>query len=300
MDINLEFLLQIREMININRRFRQEHIALVFLKGLLEEYYLTGSLPRRPPLDIDILIGKKDFPSAAKIFKSQNYRLMLENPDEVFSITEGMKKSQLNAVKFFGEIKIIFDIHLLVLIPTGIIANVLPATLSQRISNRIIGRRDFIKFKSGYFPIPKNEDILIHRLLNFFFHHSCRGSAQLKKISDIINCLRLDWSEIVTLLKTDGLAESAYYPLFLAKQIYRAPVPAGVLASLRPGGRYSLMRTIMFSPKTVNRPIENLFLRRWFNVCQRIALADNPLKFMFQAIDFLTLRRKFLKKLGRK
>lgn len=291
MDKNLKLLLQISEMININRRFRRKRIPSVFLKGILEEFYLTGSLPSSPPLDIDILISKKDFPAAAEIFQSENYRLMLENPDDVFSAAAGMKKSQLNAVKFVGGIKIVFDVHLLALIPTGIIAFTLPPALSRRISNRIINRRRFIEFKSRRFPIPRNEDLLIHRLLNFFFHHSCRGSPELKKISDIINCLRLDWSEIVTLLKTDGLAESAYYPLALAKQAYRPPVPAQVLNSIRPPARYSLLRQIFFSPQAVGRPIKNLFLRRWLNIGQRLTLSTN-------FVDFPSLRRKFFKKFG--
>lgn len=300
MNGQFELLLQINEMININRLFRQKHIPLVFLKGLLEEYYLTGSLPRRPPLDIDILIRKKDFPSAAEIFKSENYRLMLENPDEVFSIAEGMKKSQLNAVKLLGKFKIVFDVHLLALIPTGIIANVLPVAKCLRISNRIIQRRQWIKFKSLEFPIPNNEDLLIHQALNFFFHHCCRGEKQLKTISDIATRLKLNWFEIVASIKADGLAEFAYYPLYLAKQVHQTLIPALVLNSLRPHGFRSLTRGLFFSPRWLKRPINNLALRQWLNVCQRIVLADNPLKFIFQTIDFLTVRKKFLRKLGRK
>lgn len=225
-------LLQVRELSNINRALRREKIPVVYLKGILEQYSLTGAWPNYSPVDIDILVRPEDAVRVKQILNSLGYRLIISS-DPGKRISE---QAELTFTRRIGRFHVTVDVHTMAFVPTKNVFDVLPPALSGKIAGEFFRRRRFIHFQKQRFAILCSEDMLLHQSLNFFFHHSCRGATQLSEIATILREARIDWDAVAKRLQKWDLSIFAYFPLKLAAIIHGAPVPDNVLRVLAPRG----------------------------------------------------------------
>lgn len=233
------------EMVSIARAFKRRQIPCLFIKGILLHWQIHKTFPKAPPLDIDILVPKDCATLVFQIFSSLSYRIFLDPGTKNFTLTEAVQRSQVYAVKFVGQTPVTVDIHLLILIPTYLLPQVLSPALSRRISQDMIDRRKNVLIKGNLFEILDNEDTIIHLCLNFFFHHCCREKREFQMIAKAIDRLSPRWQVVSSRLRRYRLEKFAHYSL---------------------------------KTKKIAPPIKNPRARVLFNFVQTLVAADLPLK----------------------
>lgn len=265
-------LLQVRELLSVNRIFRREKIAVVYLKGILGHYSLTGTWLNYSPVDIDILVRPEDAARVKQILNSLGYRLIISS-DPGQRVSE---QAELTLGRRIGRFHVTIDVHTLVFIPTKHVFDVLPRLLSLKISDEFFQRRRFIRFRKQRVAIFCPEDMLLHQSLNFFFHHSCRGAAQLSEIATILQGARIDWNAVVKRLQKWGLSIFAYFPLKLAVIIHGAPVPDNVLRLLAPRGILAPAASFLIVAGFGEQTLQSRLSYR-YNILLRFLILEKPI-----------------------
>lgn len=267
----LNLLLQVRELSNINRVLRREKIAVVYLKGILEQYSLTGAWPNYLPLDIDILVRPEDAVRVKRLLNSLGYRLIISSdPGKRMS-----DQAELTFGRRIGRFHVTVDVHMMAFVPTKNVFDVLPPELSGKIAGEFLRRRRFIRFQKQRVAILCPEDMLLHQSLNFFFHHSCRGAAQLSEIATILREARIDWNTVVKRLQKWGLSIFAYFPLKLSAIIHGAPVPDNVLRVLATRGILAPVASFLIVSGFGGRILESRLSYR-YNILLRFLILEKP------------------------
>lgn len=269
-------MLQLSQLVEIQRMFQEEKIPTIHLKGIIQYQYLDQTLPESSPQDIDILIKRQNFRRAVKVFKKAGYTMFLEHPFIQITVKEALTQPQINFVKYFSGHAIVFDIHLLLLNPTKHVFDTLPRRQINLLTAEVFGRAQPLIFNHTKFLLLENEDMLLHQCLNYFFHHCCRGINQLNDINNIIDSLPIRWDEVLARIQRWKLSLYIYYPLFLTQEIYQTEIPKNVLSTLKPKGVLStFVKPWFINKRTANQPIGNPRIRYYFNILLRFFLLNN-------------------------
>lgn len=274
----LKQMLQLFQLIEIQRIFHEEKIPVVHLKGIIQSQYLNSTLPKLIPQDIDILIKRRNFRRVAKIFKKAGYTMFIEYPFSKITVKEALIQPQINFIKYIWGRAIVFDVHMLLFNPTKHLFNILPYRKVNLLTAEVFERAQPLIFNRTKFLLLDNEDMLLHQCLNYFFHHCCRGINQLGDINNIIDSVSIRWGEVLSRAQRWKLSRYIYYPLFLSREIFQTEVSKNVLFALKPKGLLPTLAKILFiNRRTVNQPIDNPRIRFYFNILLRFFISSKDL-----------------------
>lgn len=286
--IQKKLLVYTDELLKLQRALTRNNIQAVYLKGLIQYFFLTKQWPKENPIDIDILIPPGTFTQVCRVLKSLGYSMHLpyKNP---------ATRPQIGFVKSHALMPIVCDVHNQAFFPTKYIFNVLPPKLVKQITAEFINRATTISFQNQKFRILEPEDMLLHQCLNFFFHNNCNNQQQVYNISLVIERTNINWETALNRLSLWNLKEFAYYPLLLTKKISGARIPGFVLKKLRPKNLLAFFSPLFVNYKTVSLSIKNMHLRFRYNIFLRLLISNQSLlkkiQEMFLLIIFPIKRR---------
>lgn len=222
-------ILQLNELIGLNDRLTKLGINVVYFKGILDHLRLTGKLPLRPKFDIDLLVKKPDFKPLAKLFLDNGYTLFLEDITKPLSIKTAIKYPQVTFLKSIGGTKIIFDVHFLILNPTGSPIDLLPRKLVKKITAEVFLRRQSINLFHHRFNMLEINDLFLISCLSFFFHHRCQGKSRLNDIAIIDSSADLNRPLIAARARRWHLSSCIFIVIKLLTPGRQLQFPANIL-----------------------------------------------------------------------
>lgn len=248
-------ILQLNELIGLNDRLTKLGINVVYLKGILDHLRLTGKLPLRPKFDIDLLVKKSNFNPMAKLFLDNGYTLFLEDIAKPLSIKTAIKYPQVTFLKSIGGTKIIFDVHFLILNPTGSPIDLLPRELVKKITAEVFERRQQTTLFGRRFNLLDINDLLLVSCLSFFFHHRCQGKSRLNDIASIISSARLNWPAVIVRCRHWRLTPCLFMVLRMVSKYTSAVVSQIVFDKFNSGRILIVLTDILINRRTLTHPI---------------------------------------------
>jgi len=206
---------------------RAANIETIVLKGAA----FAGSLWRNPAVrtmrDFDLMVRRSQLEAAGSVLRGMGFM-----PDERRASEDFYRLSHHHqAPMVHPGHNLIVEIHWNIVAPhDGLCLS--PDRLWDRAVEARIAGRDALTLSM--------EDHILHLCL----HAACDDSFHGKIVSvlDIAELLRAsqhdwDWNLLLREAEAGGYSRFLYYPLYLAARLFRAPVPAGVLRSLRRASR---------------------------------------------------------------
>ncbi|HER19441.1 MAG TPA: hypothetical protein ENO14_00165, partial [Chromatiales bacterium] len=206
---------------------RAANIETIVLKGAA----FAGSLWRNPAVrtmrDFDLMVRRSQLEAAGSVLRGMGFM-----PDERRASEDFYRLSHHHqAPMVHPGHNLIVEIHWNIVAPhDGLCLS--PDRLWDRAVEARIAGRDALTLSM--------EDHILHLCL----HAACDDPFHGKIVSvlDIAELLRAsqhdwDWNLLLREAEAGGYSRFLYYPLYLAARLFRAPVPAGVLRSLRRASR---------------------------------------------------------------
>lgn len=269
----LKTILYISELCRITDAAQRKGIVIVFLKGILQDFFLTKKISTKNRFDIDILVQDGQLPAISNIFNASGYSMALPISKRTPTLEHALTDSQSVFIKKIQRILIVFDVHTLLLVPTPPPIVTLSRQTCKKITREVFTRKQSMTFKGKRVFILETTDMLLHQCLNLFFHHSCKGMEQVNTVATICGLSQINWKEAVTRLKRWNIVQFGYFPLWLAKSLFGAPVPSMVLQSLYRNSIGSKLAKFFINSSTVTQPIDHK-VRYRYNMFLRFLLSD--------------------------
>lgn len=211
---------------DVARAFERAHVAALGLKDTQLAWEVYPDLGLRPMGDIDILIQRQDYAAASSCLQQLGFAA-LPGGDRPFTLKYASGHHfrrahdnvwidlQWNVAQRewdrYGEGNFDFEIGRLWQGAVGMLIN------DQRLQ------------------VPNPEDMLFHLCLHLEGH--CY--AELVLFCDIVELLRhyenrLNWDKVVALASKYKAESSLYFVLLWVQQLFKVPLPPGLLPSLKP------------------------------------------------------------------
>lgn len=287
-------LLQFNEFKKLNRKFSQEKLKIVNLRGFALIKLLKVNLSTRTQADIDFLIKRRDFPKINGILLNQEYKMKrrVDIPEKLY---EGKypRQQEITFQKKVGRFTLQIDLHQEIVGSTTGRLNPLSYEKNRKLSQALIRRSKLNKLGEEKIWTLNKEDLLLSLCLHNFFHHNCRGLSRLMDLTLLAENQKLNWKLFLKKVTSYNLGSFIFYPLFWAKILLEARIPGPVLKKLKPRGFFSRFVPIFINKKTLLLPWSNitqLDKRDRENTILKFLLLD---KSFFWKIKFL-LRPKLL------
>lgn len=205
-----------RDMIEIQKRSRNENIHLLFLKGPALAMQLFGDVGRRYSVDIDIMVDKNDLDRTDQMLKSLNY-LPLKSEEGRNLIMKRLfryaKKDR--AYKKPGQG-----------VPVEVHYRLFPNNTHEK-QEKILVQENI-----GHVLLAGEEVPVLNLPFHFLFlaaHGSVHQWFQLFWLRDIAEILHAekisDWNHVLTMAKVLGLERSLVLAVQLSHLIFGTPMP---------------------------------------------------------------------------
>jgi len=277
--IKIQNLFYLEEFNKLNRLFWGNNLKVVNLKGIALSQMLGEKLPNRFLSDLDFLIQRKDFPQVARILRTLGFRMKKQRGIPDFHYREPYPIHQEIAFKKSGPFTLAVDIHQEPVGSTQGKLNPLPLSKNQKMAQDLLKRAKLVKNKRGKFWTLEENDLLLYLCLHNFFHHNCQGIEQLVNIAQVIEKLSIDWQLFSQRIKDYSLENYLYYPLFLAKTLFRAKVPKKVLNEFEPKSIFAKVVPLFINQKNIFNPRNNITQLEETNkenIVLRFLIIDKP------------------------
>lgn len=197
-------------------------IPVLLLKGAALGRTVYGSLPRRPMLDIDLLVPPDRAAEARDLALSVGWV-----PGDFGRATEYYRE-HFHLAPLSDGIGMGFNLEL----HTALFLEGHP--FSWPLED--LWARS-LPLAGGPARVPRPEDLLLHVLLHFSWSHMGTVGAwrAFRDVHTLAAGGSIDWGEFTRLAKASGGAAAAYWTLRLARACGITDVPTDVEAALRPG-----------------------------------------------------------------
>ena len=277
---------------DVLERFQNAGISVILLKGVALGETVYSDIDLRPPGDIDLLVKKTDLQDAADILLNMGYNpaYPMERYRNHHHIPPYVKLDErLNE-------SISIEIH----------HNIAPEPLMSRIrAEELWEGAQMVNIAGIDALVLSPENLIMHLCIHLSYSCFRAGMGNLVDISESIRYYNgnLNWDSLVGKINQFQVGNFVYYPLYLAKEMMDANIPAYVLKelSLEPELRSSMARLLwivikrnllakrnprshillygeFFSIPTMRREIRNLrpsWLRTFHKVFQRCIYRNN-------------------------
>lgn len=196
-------------------------IPVLLLKGAALGRTLYGSLPRRPMLDIDLLIPAERVSEAWATAKTVGW------VQGEFEGTDDYYREHFHLAPLVDGLGIGFNLEL----HTGLFLDGHPFTWPLE---DLWARSSALAHSSG--RVPSLEDLMLHALLHFSWSHMMRVGPwrTFRDVNLLASNKALDWEAFTRLATASGGAPAAYWTLRLARAFAGLEFPAKVEQALRP------------------------------------------------------------------
>jgi hypothetical protein len=198
--------------------FNIKGIDVIVVKGTVLAEQLYGNAGLRIVSDMDILVKSDSLTSAGSLLNDLGYRNIAVKIPYTHPFHEVYQK--IDAFPFFIELHWNLDDRALVTVPL----------------EDIWQRAKTVDIQGGTMMVLSPEDALIHLSNNL----SKPSGRLLRNLCDITEMLKkhgetLDWDYLVKSARSWGIEAGVYNSLKLSGEVLGAPVPAPVVATLKPG-----------------------------------------------------------------
>lgn len=245
-------LLQLRELVWLERTFQKADIPVIHLKGLVQEFMLTGRLPQRRVVDLDILISDRKRRRTVEALQSLGYQFI--RTPQSRPITK-VPPTQCHFLKHVAGEPIVVELHTWPWSRTVKLLPIFPLFVSRRIVSEFFARRETIEWQSVRFGVLNQEDLMIYLCLHFLFHHLCRGRDRLNDMVKLAATKKIDWQTVLKRTDKWKIGEFVYLPLLMVNSGSNFPVPTETLARLKPSRFREFMVRLVINPKNLIQPI---------------------------------------------
>ncbi len=213
----------------ILRAFQKERIKVLIFKGPVLAELLYPDIGLRPITDIDILVASEDLAAADRILSKLNYIAPFEIKDFSVLKANAYRNSLLYSDRNTPPQFIHLYWHLLNLFPYD---------------RQILQKFDMNMIWQSAVPISVNDVPGLtlsdtHQVIYLCLHafqHAYTPGILLMEINKFLNLKKnsLDWNVLVAASFALGLNKYVYFGLYLACNLFGAPVPGECLEKLKP------------------------------------------------------------------
>lgn len=307
----LQSTLYFQEITKIKRDLLNNEINFVILKGLPLHLYFERKIPSRIYADCDILIDKQQLFKVGSIFRKMGYHRTEEVLSPAFKKLKD-KEVEIQYKKTINGIPVTFDIHLeavFLMTQLGSLEFLYPQKLLGAFTALLLSNQRKIKLNNEYFPILKNELLVIYLSLHLF-HHNFQGYYRYELIKKIIQTQKIDFKKMAEVIKVYKL-QNFIYPVFLVLKKYYSVLLPTILNtnSKKYTSKYIKTRILtedIFRDETrVSSGIKrfkNIFFLSSEPMLKKILIVFNPQVLyaiyfsIFKTINLFYLRNNFLLK----
>lgn len=208
----------------------QRDIPVISLKGIALAELLYGNPALRAISDIDILVPPDHLRQAGSLLIEMGYQQT--SPEQRTHPFHGAPYYKQTSIPIFIELH--WDLEDNKLLPIS--------------GQEIWSRAQALQLESGKTKMLSPEDMVMFSIIQL-----CKAFDQLKILADITELLKkyevmLDWRYIVNSVRTWGIGPGGYYSLKWARDLLGAPVPASVIAELKPEAWRRSIIALLSSP----------------------------------------------------
>jgi len=238
------------EIVKIKNEFDKGNINYVFLKGLPLHLYFEGAHPQRIYADCDVLVNKKDFETAERIFLKNQY----QKAELHWSKTaKKLQKKELEATfyKKNNQFIVTFDIHLqlvdLSIVHLGHFNELYPQKSINQLTEEFLKTKRKIKINNEEFLILNTYYLILYLSLHLF-HHNFTGAFRYDFLDKVIRKNKLSinkWQNMALIIRKYQLKNFVYPVFFLLKKHYQTPIPKNFLNQIKPN--FYTMFTLFFT-----------------------------------------------------
>ena len=243
-------------------QFSRANVPVIVLKGAALGALVYEHFSLRPMRDIDLLVRREDLEAADQALRSLHYAQ--EAAPAARERYEREHHHLAPHVSPDGAVHI--ELHLDI-VPR-------PERLGISIEDLWARSRPF-STEGGTARCFAPEDLLLHACLHLSYLDCFTG--KLRAVWDIAELLRrfereLDWDRLLGQTRPCGIERYLYYPLWLAQNLGRAPVPEETMRALRRSARIGALEDRWMKPVIAGAVFEHdfAFLPQWLmeEVCK--------------------------------
>jgi hypothetical protein len=216
----------------ILRAFSREKIPVIVLKGAALAELVYKGFGLRTMLDVDLLIKKTDLDAADEVLRRMGYV-----PDESYQSEKWYRENHHHLAPYIApDRSFVLEVHHHI-VPKGARINLTIDDFWQR------ARAAPVSSIPALFPSPQDllMSICIHLSARRCFVRTLRDLTDIAAIISVYGA-GLDWDQLVREANICGAASCLYYSLWLANSVLGAPLPPGLLTSLKSAARIGRTR----------------------------------------------------------
>jgi len=208
-------------------------VRVMLLKGAALAHTVYSGVRQRPMSDLDLLVDASNARLARRVMLSAGWRDIVGGiPDSVYD-----RHHHLPPLHDTRSPDLQLEIH------TALFQERQPFAFDARdlwASAKALGD----KFPEAY--VPDAVHALLHASLHFLWSHQGRFGVwrTLRDVDALIGSPSLDWDTFVKIAKASRGATSCYWTFRIAEVTARIPIPANVMAALRPPRRAYVLQAI--------------------------------------------------------
>jgi hypothetical protein len=227
------------ELENVLAAFSKKEIAVIVLKGTVLAEQLYGNPGLRTVTDMDILVRPEEITSADSLLLEMGYTKLINEPAIVHPFHDVYQKRAI--MPFFIELHWNLDDQKLVTVPL----------------RDIWQRAQIIEIQGGTTRTLSPEDAIVHLSNNL----SKPSGRLLRNLCDITELLKkhgeaLNWDYFIKSVHSWGIEAGVYYSLKRSMELFKAPVPATVVTTLKPGLWRRWALTLLINRESFLLPIK--------------------------------------------
>lgn len=254
--ISRRMLLFAREMVEMERKFRDKGIQVIFLKGPALSMQLFGDVGRRSSIDIDMLVRKNDLNRVGQRLENLNYSAIKSEEGKNSLVRQLFRYAKKDRTYRKDKPAIPVEIHYR-LFPNN--------TYEQQ-------ERQFIDNNIGQVLLAGEKISVLNMPLHFLFlaaHGSVHQWYQLFWLRDIAEMVSkekiFDWKALMAMADAMGLKRSVILAVHLSHLIYHTDIPVVVAKDLKTHPQPYLLKTCLraiFNPQ--DEDMQRRIERMWY------------------------------------
>lgn len=285
------------EIDKLQRHFRKEGVAYLFLKGLPLYRYYFKSVPRRFLSDCDLLVLRADAGRIDRVFQALGYERETDYPSASFLWYRRQPQTEIGYARFLNGLPVVFDVHYEIT-PKSTHFPSLRKRLAGATDRLLDGHR-LISLDKQVYPILGENELILYQILHLT-NHFWGGHYRYDMLMQILKLhRRTDWPAVFRMAKSQGVINYIYPPLAVLDRWYGVKLPFEVYKkNYSSNYRYTRLLLYLFIDSTTAASF-NMF--RWEKTDRinkfliRFLLYDRPLLSKISEL----LRENFLGYLGR-
>ncbi len=227
--------LYFQEIVKVNKAFRKEKIAFVFLKGLPVHLFYEKKHPRRIYADSDILIDQTDYEKVEKVFKRNGFKKVDASYSNLHKLLKD-KPTEVSFVKKVNNFPVVFDIHfepVFLMNQLGKLDALYPEKFMRQLTSDFLQTKLAIKVQGEQFFILDISYLILYLALHFF-HHNYRGIFRLHFLDQVIRfrARELDLDKLISDINKYQVQNFVYPVFWFLQKYYSTPGASLVLKSI--------------------------------------------------------------------